>query len=413
MIVNRRHFTSVALSALGGLGMGPLAGRAAGRQGQPPLFCASVGATLFVYRLDAASRSLRAFGTPATVPAEVQCCWSHPARHTFYVACSKGVEAPAGQHFLSAFRLMATGDLEPLGPPVALRARPIYVIGDHTGAYLLTAYNRPSALTVHTIRQDGSVGEEVPQAALETGIYPHEVRVFPSNRAVLLMSRGNQAARGRPEDPGALEVFDFAHGRLRNEQVVAPDRGYGFRPRHADFHPSGRWVYVDLESQNVVHTYRVEDDRLSDTPLFITSTLERAPEPGQMASEILVHPNGRTLYVANRDTGTVGFQGERVSNGGENSIAVFSLDPVTGKPARVQSVDARGFRVRTMDLSRDGRWLVAASVTEGGVRDGNRVRLVAAGLSLFSVRSDGRLQFASKHDIEAPGERVLWAGSIA
>ncbi len=33
-----------------------------------------------------------------------------------------------------------------------------------------------------------------------------------------------------------------------------------YRARHADFHPSGRWVYVDLETQNLLHTYAIRAD---------------------------------------------------------------------------------------------------------------------------------------------------------
>jgi 6-phosphogluconolactonase len=45
-------------------------------------------------------------------------------------------------------------------------------------------------------------------------------------------------ANGKPEDPGALKLFSFREGQLTNLMSVAPNRGYGFGPRHLDFHPS-------------------------------------------------------------------------------------------------------------------------------------------------------------------------------
>ena len=89
---------------------------------------------------------------------------------------------------------------------------------------------------------------------------------------------------------------------MTNKQTVAPNVGLAYRARHADFHPSGRWVYVDLETQNLLHTYAIRaDDTLSEEPLFVSTTLA-APEAyrgGQTTSSIRMHPtNGRTLYVA-------------------------------------------------------------------------------------------------------------------
>jgi hypothetical protein len=41
-------------------------------------------------------------------------------------------------------------------------------------------------------------------------------------------------ANGKPEDPGALKLFSFREGQLTNLMSVAPNRGYGFGPRHED-----------------------------------------------------------------------------------------------------------------------------------------------------------------------------------
>ena len=54
----------------------------------------------------------------------------------------------------------------------------------------------------------------------------------PLPRSASGSSRG-----GKPEEPGALKVFDYADGVLSNEVSVAPNGGYGFGPRHLDFHP--------------------------------------------------------------------------------------------------------------------------------------------------------------------------------
>jgi len=57
-------------------------------------------------------------------------------------------------------------------------------------------------------------------------------------------------AGAKPEEPGALKVFYYEGSKLTNEASVAPNGGYGFGPRHLDFHPTKPWVYVSLERQN-------------------------------------------------------------------------------------------------------------------------------------------------------------------
>ena len=97
-----------------------------------------------------------------------------------------------------------------------------------TGRYALTAYNNPSSVTVHRINADGTLGDEVKQAAaLDCGIFAHQVCATPTNDAAILVCRGNDAGKGKPEDPGALKVFTFKDGQLANRTTVAPEGGYG------------------------------------------------------------------------------------------------------------------------------------------------------------------------------------------
>ena len=103
----------------------------------------------------------------------------------------------------------ATGALSPFGAPVAIRARPINITVDAEGKWLLTAYNIPSTMSVHPLGPDGAIGEEIRQAAsIDGGIYAHQIRMMPSNKALVLVTRGNNATAAKAEDPGALKVKD-------------------------------------------------------------------------------------------------------------------------------------------------------------------------------------------------------------
>ena len=418
-MVDRRRFNTLLAGTAGWAAAGPLGTAIARAQSQSRgAVHASLGARLYRIRRD--GDSLVRDPRPLILPAQVQEGWQHPSGRYFYIASSdqRTSAARVRHHYLNAFRVDSSGDLQPFGGAVELPHRPIFITVDQRGEYVLSAYSFPSSLSVHRLHADGSIGDMVEQQAnLDAGFYAHSVYMMPSNRAVLLPARGNEPQPGvHTEDPGGLFVYGFDNGQLTNKQTVAPNGGLAYRARHADFHPSGRWVYVDLETQNLLHTYAIRaDDTLSEEPLFVSTTLA-APEAyrgGQTTSSIRMHPtNGRTLYVANRGRGTEIFRGEVVANGTENTISVFSVDPDTGEPTLVQTIDSHSIAVRTMAFQPDGRSMVAASPEPGQVRVQGRLETVPAMLTLYDIEADGRLAFRSTLPIDTRGESMFWSGIV-
>jgi 6-phosphogluconolactonase (cycloisomerase 2 family) len=414
IVLNRRHFAGL-LAAL------PVS-RALARDSLVP-FYNCVGPELFIHSLDAVAAKLTLLRS-VTLPANVQYAWPHPSGRFLYVASSDGTPggssgpgAPGARHHVTSFQVAASGLLTPHNVSLALSARPIHLSVDRDGRFLLIAYNAPSSITVHRIGPDGSLGPEIAQPqGLDFGIYAHQVRVTPSGRGVMLVTRGNDAVAGKSEDPGAIKVFRFRNGRLDNLASIAPGNGLGFGPRHLDFHPALPIVAVSLERQNMLHVYGMtRDDNLTSNPLFRLITLRdplgKKHHPGQGAGPIHVHPRGHVVYVANRGSGTIEFEGERISNGGENSIAVFALDRRTGAPRRLQNIDTDGFETRTFTIDPTGTLLVAASQSSLNVRDGS-IRKLSAGLSFFRIRADGQLNFLYKQDVDTSKGTQFWCGTL-
>jgi len=375
---------------------------------------ASVGSELVHYQVDVNGASL-VKKESVTVPESVQYAWPHPSRRYIYVAWSNG--SGADHHGVSAFRIDPKSvALHPHGNPVSLPARPVHITTDIPGTHLLVAYNDPSGLTVYDLAPDGAIGAPVKQPApLDFGIYGHQVRVDPSDRMVILVTRGNGPAHGKPEDPGALKVFSYKNGLLTNRASIAPNGGFGFQPRHLDF--DGPWVFVSLERQNKLQVYKkLPDGTLTSAPLFTKDSLTEPgrSRPGQAAGTVHVHPNGRFVYQANRASGTTEYDGKRVFAGGENTIAVYSINKTTGEPSLIQNADTHGMEPRTFALDASGRILVAANQNTGLVREGKRLSTVPASLAVFRVRTDGKLDFVRKYDVETDrGRNLFWMGIVS
>jgi 6-phosphogluconolactonase (cycloisomerase 2 family) len=285
-------------------------------------------------------------------------------------APGRGATGADKNHYALAFRVGADGTLTPHGEQRLLPSRPLHVSTDSRGTFLFIAYNVPSRVTVHRLNADGSIGEEMPQdPKLDFGIYAHQVRMTPGDNTLILCSRGNDAAGGKPEDPGHIEVLACKSGRLANLQTIKPGvSGLGFGPRHLDFHPNGRFAYVSLERQNSIAVFGLKaDGTLTPEPLFLKNALtdpnSKEKHPGQGVGPIHVHPGGRFVYQTNRGSGTVEANGKRVSNGGENNVVVWAIDPASGEPTLIQRGWTDDYELRTFAMDPSGQVLVAASTT--------------------------------------------------
>ncbi len=382
------------------------------------VFYSSVGPKLTLFDIDIANATLSKRGA-VTLPANIQYAWPHPSSRYCYVVSSNGGPGmiPGDTHLASAYRIdPGSGTLTPHGEPHALPSRPIHCCVDATGGYLLTAFNFPSGVTVHRINPDGTLGDLVRQPTqLDSGIFAHQIRMTPSNQSAILVTRGNNAREGKPEEPGALKVFGFNHGVLTNQASIAPGNGLGFGPRHLDFHPQQPWVFVSVERQNQLYVYTLQpDNSLAPDPLFITTTLADPStiRPGQAAGAIHVHPTGRFVYVTNRNSGVVDFAGTQVSHGGENNVAVFAIDQATGEPTLLHHSEQHTIHLRTFSIDPSGRLLVAASIRPMAVRDGTTVTTLAAGLSVYRIGSDGTLDFVRTYDVDTETFMQFWSGIV-
>jgi 6-phosphogluconolactonase len=348
---------------------------------------ANVGAELTQYDLNVDAATLTRRGA-VSLPANVQYAWPHVSRQFLYVATSdseSGMGRAGNTHHVTALRIGNDGALTAHGSPIPLPTRPIHMATDIESRFVLVAFNNPGALRVYRINADGTPGDEVKQSdSIDPGIFAHQVRAALDNRQVILVARGHDAEATKPEEPGSLKVFDFKDGVLSNEVSIAPDGGYGFGPRHLDFHPAKPWVYVSLERQNAVDLFTLTNGAVSPKPIFRKGTLSRTPVGRQAVGTVHVHPNGRTVYVANRASNAAG----------ENSLAVFAIDQVTGEPNVIQHVDTRGVHPRTFHIDPSGRLMAVAHIT-------------GAVLSLFRIASDGKLEFARAYDIDV-GQRTMW-----
>lgn len=373
----------------------------------------ALGTTLTQYQIDASDGTLKALSN-IVLPSDIQYCVKHPTKALLYVACSNGGPGKVGtKNFICALLIETDGSLKQQNVPTSLPSRPIHISVDRNAQNLLLAYNAPSAFSVHRLKKDGLVGEDIKQSNVELGACAHQIVVTPDKKLVVLPVRGNDPEHGNSELPGSLEIFDYAEGILTHRQKLIPNAGYEFGPRHVDFHPIKPWMYLAIERQNQIAFFEL--GKTIAGPLWRKTTLARPEQlkPRQLVGAIHVHPNGKFVYVSNRADGIIDHNEKKIFNGAENTISTFSIDAETGEPTLIHTEDTHGMHVRTFSIDPSGTMLIAGCMIALEALIDGAIQHVPGGLSTFRIEEDGTLRFLQKYDVDVGSDRLFWVGIVA
>lgn len=120
----------------------------------------------------------------------------------------------------------------------------------------------------------------------------------------------------------------------------------GSGPRHAHFHPNGKWVYSINEMTATVDA--LEWNAQAGTLKFLSDVpLREASSPADSTgAELAIDRTGRFLYASHRT---------------ENTLLVFSIDAKSGALTFVQRIGCGGKNPRDFTLDPSEKWVVAAN----------------------------------------------------
>ncbi len=246
------------------------------------------------------------------------------------------------QHEVSAFRVdPADGRLTFLNRQSCQGKNPVHLALDPTDRYLVVSNHLNGTLVVMPVDADGALGEVSQTVALEGQPGPHRVEqpfskphfnpFDPSGRFVVVPDKGLDR----------VFTFRFANGQLSPAASPWVDAREAAGPRHIAFHPQQPLAYVVNELDSTVTGYRFHAETGRLEPLQVLSALPDSFTGNSRASEIMIAADGRTLYASNR---------------GHDSIAVFRIDPASGRLTFVEAAPSHGRTPRFFALTPDGQF---------------------------------------------------------
>ncbi|MCO8161083.1 lactonase family protein [Pseudomonas sp. 21LCFQ010] len=380
---------------------------------------AAHGERLLQYQLDKVNARVTLMDE-LSLDANIQYAVVDSARQHLYVIASDAGAGKSGAkgtvHRLYAFKILANGLLQRWGTSVPLPERPIHLAIDPKCCYLFVAYNQSAFLGMHPIARDGSVGAAVEHAhPPSAGTFTHQVMVCPDRSSVIALARGNDEEEDRSEELGSAHAFSFDTGQLKAISDQSFPAGIG--PRHLAFHPLQPWVYIVLERGNKLSMHCLSaDGAVQCPPNYQVETLRDSlhiTSKKQRGGAVKIHPNGRYLYVSNRSDAVNPGQRQDVFSGGENTLAVFALDPASGEPRLIQHVETQGVEARTLSIEASGQMLIVANQKSVWIEEGATDRRLLACLSFFEIGPQGLLKFVGKHQMPDDGRWLLWLDTCA
>ena len=256
-------------------------------------------------------------------------------RHRFlYVACRD-------RRQLSSYRIdPVTGGLSLIGT-VPIEGEPIQIVTDRTGRFLLSVYFYQSTIGVHAISDQGVIAPQ-PIEWRVTSYGCHGIEVDPSNRYVFVP----HVTRSGGPNAVAQFRFDEKTGRLAWNAPAFLTLTEHEGPRHLLVHPTLNMAYSADEQGASATAYRLDPATglLAKVQSISTVPGNYTVKSEITCSELLIHPNGRLLFVVTRE---------------HDSIASFTIDQTTGRLTAADRV-ATEPGVRPLCLDPSGRFMAAA-----------------------------------------------------
>lgn len=308
---------------------------------------------IYQLELDTQSGELKSLGLAAEV-ASPSFLALHPKGRFLYAVGELNEFQGRKAGAVSAFAIdPQTGKLTLLNQQPSGGQGPCHVTVDPAGKCVLTANYTTGTVAALPIDKEGRLREPTsiiqhtgsgPNVKRQQGPHAHSINLDPAGRFAFAA------------DLGADKVFVYRLA-AKDQSLVANDPpavliAPGSGPRHFAFHPTGRFAYVINELASTITAFSCDAERGGLKELQTIPTLPEGFTGENFTADIHVHPNGRFLYGSNR---------------GHDSIAIFSIDPNSGRLSARGHEPTRGQWPRNFTIEPSGRWLLAANQKSNSV----------------------------------------------
>lgn len=240
----------------------------------------------------------------------------------------------------------STGQLTKLNQVPSGGDHPCYVAVDKTGKWVTAGNYSSGSISVYPVKEDGSLGE-VAQHIQHEGMGPNKARQEKPHVHCTMFSKDNKflLVPDLGIDKVMIYSFDETNGKLTPASQAFAKSTDGAGPRHIDFHPNNKFVYLIEELTGTVVTYAYDNGHLS----FVqrVSSLPKNLKGDIGSADIHVSPDGKFVYASNRL--------------GSNSIAIYKVNQQNGKLTLLKVEESGGKIPRNFNFDPQANFLLVAN----------------------------------------------------
>jgi 6-phosphogluconolactonase len=301
---------------------------------------------IYAYRYDAGAGKFTSVGL-AVETINPSFLAVHPSGKYLYAVNEAPITDGRKYGAVSAFSIdHQSGKLTLLNQVSSLGVDPCFISFDKTGKYALVANYTSGVVSVFPVLEGGKIGKATasvrnagktgPNKERQEGPHAHFIETTPDDRFAIVSDLGL--------DEVLVYKFDANNGTLTPNNPPWFKIKPGSGPRHIAFSANHKFAYVISEMGSTVTSLHFNAKKGTFKEFQTNSTLPPNFTGTNTAAEISIHPNGKYLYASNR---------------GNDSIAIFSIDPKTGRLTPQGGMPSGGKEPRHFTFDPSGRFLFA------------------------------------------------------
>lgn len=240
---------------------------------------------------------------------------------------------------IAAFKII-DGELIMINKQVTDGAPPCHVSIDMTSSHVFSAnYHKGTVESFLIEEKDGSI---LPASSVikhksqegDNSPHTHYASTTPDEKYIIAVDLGIDQ----------VILYDVKNGLLteKNSYSVPPGSG----PRHLVFHPNGEYVYIMTEFSSEIIAFQYDSETASLTRYQNISTIPEDFQENNQGSAIHISSDGRYIYAGNR---------------GHDSIAIFTVNPESGKLTFIEHTSTLGNWPRDFALDPTENFMVISN----------------------------------------------------
>lgn len=253
---------------------------------------------------------------------------------------------------VAAFKIDSkNGGLSFINKESSMGENPAYLTLSNDDNYLINGNYSGGNVSVYKTNPDGSIspciqeikfnGSSVIEGRQDKS-HIHATVLSPKNDFLYLPDLGADKIR-------VLQFNDKSETLLTPKSNLTINAIAGSGPRHFTFHPNADFAYSIEELSGMISVYSYMQGEMNSVQRLSSYVKE---EKAYSGADIHISPDGLFLYASNR---------------GENTIAIFSISPGTGKLKLVDHQSTLGNHPRNFVIDPSGKFVLVGNMKSDNI----------------------------------------------